>query len=788
MMRSLWAGVTGLQAHQIAMDVEGNNIANVNTVGFKYSRVSFADLVSQTDKVATAPQGELGGKNPMQIGLGTQINAVTKIFKQGSIQTTDKNTDVAIQGDGFFIVSPDGGNTKYFTRNGDFSFDSLGNFVDKNGYIAQGWLRDEDTGIIDPTSPVKNIQIEPGLGMPANPTSEIKLKGNLNSGDNIGTQKSPIYSLDSKNGWLDLNGNYIMDDGEQHIENDTNDDRFYVDKNKQMKLQERGVDLGVLFNDAGEGFNLREGQGMWVSYADAKYTFTPALNNNGTQFGITLNGITIPTTTVNKPDDIVNKINEYTAKTGVTAALSGGQITLTNRNSEGTTDSMKNIKITINGNNGAGMQTTSVITAYKYTYSAAQSTAQHNYSDATARVVHTTEDLRRAMQTDARLWVNYTGNGRTQGNNGPNNANIIKESDRNDGVEIAINEKGQFVVTNPAGDAYNEEDKQFTDNGAIVVQQGGNNQIADDINNAGGNLQNGNKETNANDRNMYLTVTAYSNAANNINENTKLADAFKTLGGGLNTGTGNRTSSAVYMSTHSSTIEIFDSLGSKHEIKVDFAKTGYSAENGTEWSMVIQVPEPAKLRDDAPTNVVTGTIKFKPDGSLLGFNPTALTFTANNGSEPGQNIELNFGKSGDFNGMTSNNRKSSTDNIAQDGYAAGTLSGTRIDESGTIIGSFTNGRSFGLAQLSLASFTNNEGLESMGGNVFIQTANSGDPVIGSAQTAGRGKVNASSLEMSNVDLSRSLTQLIIVQRGYQANSKTITTSDQMLNTLLQLKQ
>ncbi|RAZ61142.1 flagellar hook protein FlgE [Campylobacter hyointestinalis] len=770
MMRSLWAGVTGLQAHQIAMDVEGNNIANVNTVGFKYSRVSFADLVSQTDKVATAPQGELGGKNPMQIGLGTQINAVTKIFKQGSIQTTDKNTDVAIQGDGFFIVSPDGGNTKYFTRNGDFSFDSLGNFVDKNGYIAQGWLRDEDTGIIDPTSPVKNIQIEPGLGMPANPTSEIKLKGNLNSGDNIGTQKSPIYSLDSKNGWLDLNGNDTMEDGEQHIENDTNDDRFYVDKNKQMKLQERGVDLGVLFNDAGEGFNLREGQGMWVSYADAKYTFTPQLGNNnqGVQFGITLNGITIPTTTVTKNDDIVARINEFTAKTGVSASLSNGAITLINRNSEGTTDSMKNIKITINGQNGAGMQATNVITAYKYTYSAAQSTAQHGYDDKIARFVHTTEDLRRAMQTDARLWVKYTGG------NGP-----ITENDRNDGVEITINEKGQFVIKNPTGDAFNDEDKQINGNNQ-------NNNV--DTIDATGNNKANNANTAANDNNMYLNITGYSDAANNINENTKLADTFKTLSGGLNSGTGNRTSSAVYMSTHSSTIEIFDSLGSKHEIKVDFAKTGYSAENGTEWSMVIQVPEPAKLRDDAPTNVVTGTIKFKPDGSLLGFNPTALTFTANNGSEPGQNIELNFGKSGDFNGMTSNNRKSSTDNIAQDGYAAGTLSGTRIDESGTIIGSFTNGRSFGLAQLSLASFTNNEGLESMGGNVFIQTANSGDPVIGSAQTAGRGKVNASSLEMSNVDLSRSLTQLIIVQRGYQANSKTITTSDQMLNTLLQLKQ
>ncbi|PPB68550.1 flagellar hook protein FlgE [Campylobacter hyointestinalis] len=781
MMRSLWAGVTGLQAHQIAMDVEGDNIANVNTVGFKYSRVSFADLFSQTAKVATAPQGELGGKNSMQIGLGTQVNAVTKIFKQGSVQTTDKNTDLAIQGDGFFVVSPDGGKTNYYTRNGDFSRDSLGNFVDKNGYIVQGWMRDDATGTIDPTSPIKNIQIQPGLSTPANPTSEISMKGNLNSGSSIGTQKSPVYSLDSKNGWIDLNGNNIMDENEAHNENDVNSDRFYVDKNKQMKLKERGVDLGVLFNDRGEGFNLREGQGIWASYADAKYTFTPAnIPANGTAFSITLNGITIPQTTVTKPDDIVAKINEYTAKTGVTASLSGGNITLINQNSSGTTDTMKNIKIIVNNNNGVGMQNTSVITAYKYTYSPAQSTAQHGYNDAIARVVHTTEDLRKAMQTDARLWVNYTGNGR-------GGANVIKEGDRNDGVEVSINEKGQFVIKNPAGDAYNEEDKRFDDQGNIIVDVAGN-QIADNIDNTGGNLQNGNQETNANDHNIYLSITGLSDAAANINENTKFADTFKTLGGGLSTGDGNRTSSGVYMATHSSTIEIFDSLGSKHEIKIDFAKTGYSAENGTEWSMVIQVPEPAKISTDAPTNVITGSLKFKPDGSLLGFNPSNITFTANNGSAAEQNIELNFGKTADFNGMTSYDSKSSTDDIKQDGYTGGTLNELRVDESGTIIGAFTNGKSFGLAQVALAKFTNNEGLESNGGNVFVQTANSGDPVVGTAQTAGRGKVNASSLEMSNVDLSRSLTQLIIVQRGYQANSKTITTSDQMLNTLLQLKQ
>ncbi len=895
MMRALWAGVTGLQAHQIAMDVEGDNIANVNTVGFKYSRASFADLFSQTAKVATAPQGDLGGKNSMQIGLGTQINSVTKIFKQGSVQTTDKNTDLAIQGDGFFVVSPDGGKTYKYTRNGDFSRDSLGNFVDKNGYIVQGWLRNEDTGTIDPTGPVKNIQIEPGLSTPARATTEVALIGNLNSGSSIGTKSSPIYSLDSKNGWLDKNGNGIWEDGETKNENDLSKNEYYVDKDKQVKVKETGVDLGVLFNATGEAFNLRDGQGMWVSYADAKATFSglaPA-PVGGHRLNIAINGIEIPSTSVTNIEDVVNKINTITDKTGVTASLiNGNQIQLVNQNNLGSTDTMKNIKITKLSGDTTSMTSTNVITAYKYTYTATATGGNHSYNDSSARKVHTTEDLRKAMQTDAREYVNYQGENVSQAatnaqlvataavgadrtamlnaataektrvdaivpisqgaiaataaiiaaiNATPTTATpaevtaainaaisndklaeysaldwsgaidtdaaagiqlpaadpdgkysnaSLKDRNRNDGVEITVNEKGQFVVKNPQGDAaYGENDSHLTVGAGGAVTPEGDNPLA--TTNPDGTVNVPvNNDTFTNDYNMHLAITGLSDPNTNINENTKFTDVFSSLGGGLSTGTGEKTSSNIVMSSHAATTEIYDSLGSKHEIKMEFRKISYSPENGTEWSMLIQVPEPGKINTETGevANVIAGTVRFKSDGSLLGYSPSNLTFTANNGSAPGQNIEINFGKIGDYNGLRSNDNTSTTDNIVQDGYTAGTLNELRVDESGTIIGAFTNGRSFGLAQVALAKFTNNEGLESDGGNVFVQTANSGAPVIGSAQTAGRGKINASSLEMSNVDLSRSLTQLIVVQRGYQANSKTITTGDQMLNTLLQLKQ
>jgi len=182
MLKSLFSGISGLQSHQVAMDIESNNIANVNTVGYKYSRANFSDLLAQTKSMSTAPSGDLGGKNAVQVGLGSSVTSTTRLFSQGSIQNTDKNTDIAIQGDGFFIASGDGGSTYKYTRAGDFKFDAGGNFVDNNGYIVQGWSLDSETGKVDSTTPITGIQIPPGLTTPASPTSTVVVKSNLNSG------------------------------------------------------------------------------------------------------------------------------------------------------------------------------------------------------------------------------------------------------------------------------------------------------------------------------------------------------------------------------------------------------------------------------------------------------------------------------------------------------------------------------------------------------------------------------------------------------------------------------
>ncbi|MGZ8548756.1 MAG: flagellar hook-basal body complex protein [Sulfuricurvum sp.] len=595
MLKSLYSGVSGLQSHQIAMDVESNNIANVNTIGYKYSRANFSDLLAQTNQIATAPQGALGGKNSVQVGLGATVSSMTRIFSQGSIQNTDKNTDVAIQGDGFFVVSSDGGSTYKYSRSGDFKFDGAGNFVDNNGFIVQGWLRDKETGLVDATAPIANIKIPPGLTTPANASTQVVVKANLSSSETV-TQFGPTYALDATAG---LSGT------------------------------EKTEDIGVMFNASGQAFQLSPA----------------AAGPVGGQ--------------------------------GLSVSFDGGTTTQEFRYTSGT-------------------PAPGTVVAGDYYF-------------------QSTEDLRAGLQTLA--------------------------SAASTGATVVINDQGKFIVDNSAGATP-----------------------------------------------LDISIAGITDV--NTVENTRLTQNFATMVGALPVGTSLKQSQAMNAATHSASIDVFDSLGSKHTVKMDFRKQYVNTtSNISEWAYTISVPPPGSIGGIAPnTNILEGgVIQFDSNGALAGYNIPGIDFSPNNGAAANQAVNLNFGSIGGFDGITSFDNPSGTSGISQDGYPGGDLVGIRIDQSGTLVGSFSNGRSFGLAQIGMAKFSNNEGLVSDGGNVYLQSANSGDPIIGTAATAGRGFMQSSALEASNVDLSKSLTNLIIIQRGYQANAKTITTSDTLLETLLGIK-
>lgn len=844
MMRSLWSGVSGLQAHQVAMDVEGNNISNVNTTGFKYSRADFGTMFSQTVKIATAPTDGRGGSNPLQIGLGVSVSSTTRIHSQGSVQTTDKNTDVAINGDGFFMVSDDGGLTNYLTRSGDFKLDAYGNFVNNAGFVVQGWNINWDDQTIDSSRSPQNIFIDPGMHIPAAKSTEVAIKANLNSGLNIGTSSTNLYGLDSVHGW-NTKTNRAED------ENDTGTTQFYTTSKNSVEVTEKGVDAGSLFNASGTGLNLRDGQGIWVSYADAKYTTqggntfdeNSKADQNGVIFwgnkdaavnlDITLNGVKIQNANIRSLDEAIAYINTFTAPTdtrdgtGVKAVKKsdGSGIEFVNDNADGTTDNMKNIDLVVNQTNTAGelhtltytqatdtfaatpakvgadshwinnpnavngaTERVQVITAHKYIYSSNPVTlppmynpdggpsytpnagnpaqkptdpASANYWDAiqgglkntTARTFRTTEDLRELLQRDARYGVDYDGDGSSG-----HDADDINQS-----VKVVVNDSGHFAISNA------------NENSTIPANAG-----------AGTNI------TTTNPKNMSFNITAYSNKEGTVSTNDAFTAIFKAWDGPLVTGGSIKESEQLKLSAFSAGLEIFDSLGSKHTLEVQFVKQSTTQDGGNEWQMIIRVPEPAEINTtgEGPTNIIVGSARFNNDGSLASYTPKTISFSPNNGAAPNQQIKLSFGTSGSNDGLVSSNSASTLTGQATDGYTSGNLKpdAIRVDDKGNILGEFTNGKTFAVAKIAMASVANNSGLEEIGGNLFKITANSGNIVVGEAGTGGRGEMKTAALEMSNVDLSRSLTELIIIQRGYQANSKTISTSDQMLQTLIQLKQ
>ena len=462
MMRSLFAGVSGLKNHQTRMDVVGHNISNVNTYGYKYQRVSFEDMLSQTLSGAARPEENRGGINPKQVGLGMSIASIDRIFTQGTLQTTCAQTDMAISGDGFFILAD--GEKKFYTRAGAFGLDKNGTLVNPaHGLKVQGWMATRnDIGdmVVNSSGSTEDIIVPLYSKMEARETTNIMYKCNL----------------DSKKAILPFNA---------------------TDRMRSSAAVTTNIDV---YDQKG-----------------ANHRFTMTFWKTGE--------------------------NQWTASAAVTDPY--------------------------------GSPST-----FPVTLDVPGSAAQPNQENPSPRI-----NLRFSP----------------------------------DGKLISVADEG-------TSDERNQGD--------LVVM--------------------------------------------------------------------------------------------------------------------------ASYRVEGDPNV--------------------------------RNIELNLGRAGErTGGITQYSSPSTTKAVEQNGYAMGYMESFNVDASGTLNGVYSNGIKQAIGQVAMSVFTNPQGLSSLGENIFEVTNNSGNPNIGAAQQGGRGKIVAGSLEMSNVDLSEQFTDMIVTQRGFQANSRTITTSDQMLQEVINLK-
>ncbi|MGI6129615.1 MAG: flagellar hook protein FlgE [bacterium] len=277
MMRSMYAAVSGLRNHQTRMDVIGNNIANVNTIGFKKSRVTFKDAFSQVLKGASRPQGGLGGTNPMQVGLGMVVGSIDTIHSKGNTQSTGSMTDLAIDGEGFFILNSGSGSI-YYSRAGAFTFDREGNLANPAGLRVQGWYLNEQgervrshyDDTVDPTAAPSNISLIHQLA-PPKATENVTLSGNLHDGTPGGQTFSRSFTVyDQKGNGYDVriefepSGN--TDEWNWSLPNDDDPANPYV--TGTLKFTPEGILEEVMLNPGG----------LWspeVTDSKVKLTFDP---------------------------------------------------------------------------------------------------------------------------------------------------------------------------------------------------------------------------------------------------------------------------------------------------------------------------------------------------------------------------------------------------------------------------------------------------------------------------------------------------------------------------------
>lgn len=239
--------------------------------------------------------------------------------------------------------------------------------------------------------------------------------------------------------------------------------------------------------------------------------------------------------------------------------------------------------------------------------------------------------------------------------------------------------------------------------------------------------------------------------------------------------TGNLNAQTAVSGTVNTAIEVYDTQGTAHTLSLTFQK-----QSSNTWNLTASIPAADGTMDSGTVNGIT----FNPDGSFQGVSgSSSISFTINGMPSP-QTVNMNFGTANGFNGLTQFGSATSAGATAQDGYTAGTLTSVSIAQDGTINGLFTNGQTFPLAQLAVATFTNVNGLSRVGQNYYQSTLNSGVPLLSGGQAGNAGSIQGGALESSNVDVSLQFTQLITGQQAYEVNSRSISVNNQVIQDLM----
>jgi len=635
-MTSFSTSLSALKAHQDWIEVVGNNLANASTTGFKGSYATFSDQFSRTLRYGSAPGSGLGGTNPTQLGMGVRVANVGRMFEQGSITTTGRVFDMAIEGRGFFALTD--GSRSMFTRVGTFGLDAAGNLVDQ-----RSGLRVQGVGG-SPISIDANAQLAPRT------TSAISITGNLPKVVN-GPKPEILASPELSSG---------------------------------TQANVAGTIAGPFNIPAGETWTLRV-----------------RVNGGSPQTA----SVTSTTGTVSAAD-VAAAIDGLTG-VGATVDGSGNVVVASDA---------KGLAATIKIDPGAS--------GFDLSSAAGLSNA---FTRGTEDEVTPTTDLSELVAND----VAYQDGDVIQIGGVDADGTAISTSfvygASNDGTTV------EDFVAHLDG-IFTASTVELDDAGRITV-------TADEAGEAG----------------IVLTLD---DASGNIGQTDWNDYSLATTQQGTDP-------DVVTTAT-----EVYDAAGVAHVMTWSFERQADSS-----WTATASMAE----EDGTVLSPPITDIRFADDGTPLGFSgletEVSVQFAGQSGA---QTVELNLGSDGELGGLTQFGSDGDALVMEQDGYGVGDLTSVNVDQSGTILGFYSNGRTEEVGQLAMATFANPEGLTDLGSGIFMMGSNSGEPVIGEAGANGSGRILGGSLEGSNVDTAEQFVRLIEAQRGYQANARVVTAQDEIL--------
>jgi flagellar hook protein FlgE len=638
MLRSLYTGISGLLGSQQKLDVVGNNIANASTAGFKRSRVNFQEAFSQTLRHASAPGDAAAGRVPMQVGLGTKVASIDRILEQGGLELTGNFTDLAIHGEGWFIVGDSAGT--YYTRNGAFQVNALGGLVTASGQAVHGLNADAD-GQLAATGEAGAIVLPLDRALPPQATSLVRLGGNLDSA--LTTSTGSLVAAGNTAGVTSVTGTAANGIG----------GTWQVEVSGAAATQSRFTGSNPAAPGALDAADTLGSLGVTL-FGELSLRV-----DDGTV--LTIGGLDAETTVA----EFIARV-EATAS-GVDLSLENGELVL----------------------------------------------ARRRFGDGESYNIQLDETA-----AESNILARLFGGASLRADNGSDSTlSAVGTLTSNRGVVLA-----PVALSLGAVDPWTGQVTEITDLGggglSVIAAQG---------------LQ---------------------------------AGSF---------------SVATEDSVHETSITVYDSLGAAHTLSLSYIR----GEEANSWYWEASVPPPGSgLAGN------TGTLSFRPeDGSLLafGYDHGASAFSFDPGNGELLQIQFEAGTPGTLDGLSQAAHTTNALALGQDGRPLGTLDQVDFLDDGRIVGVYSNGHSQALAQVLVAEFSNPQGLAAVGGSLFQTSGASGEARVGTAGGTLGSQIKSGYLEMSNTDLTREFTELIIAQRGFQAAAKVITTGDELLSTTIQLK-